>query len=481
MLLLLTLTVAAQENSETQTLVIGSLVEGAIDDETPRVVYQMAGSRGAVVRFRLTAIDGDLDPVLTVFQEDGEILFRRDDTLGSRDVESTLTFTENGLLYIVVGRFGYSLGTTSGAYELSIERIGVLSEQGTNLQYGIPITSTITNTQPQIYYTFQADAGDIVTIEMVRSSGTLDPLLQVVDSNRFLIAENDDASGDTRNSRIENLTIQASGTYIIVATRYGEATGESVGSFVLIVGEGPNSGLGNNRQSPQVIFMNQTITAELTDEQYQRYYQFTAERDQIISITMNRASSPGQLDTYLILANAGFQPLVENDDSGGGMNSRITQFRIPADGQYNIIATRFERETGTTFGEFTLTLEDNGFAFAGIAEDIPRLLYGTTLQDTITNEDTESLYVFWGNAGDIVTINMDRTSGDLDAVLELLDENQVRMLRDDAGAEQSASIERYTLTYMGVHFIRATRYDGTGRSATTTGNFNLSLARILGN
>jgi hypothetical protein len=480
MLLLLTLTVAAQENSETPTLTIGSFVEGEIDDETPRVVYELEGSRGAVVRFRLTATDGDLDPVLTVFEADGEILFRRDDTAGSRDVESTLTFTENGLFYIVVGRFGYSLGTTSGTYELSIERIGVLSEQGTNLQYGIPITATITNTQPQLYYTFQADAGDIVTIEMVRASGSLDPLLQIVDSNRFLVAENDDANGTTQNSHIENLVIPLSGTYIVVATRYGESTGESVGSFVLIVGEGPNSGLGNNRQAPQVIFMNQTVTGELNDDQYQRYYQFTAERDQIISITMDRASAPGLLDTYLILANAGFETLIENDDSAGSMNSRILNFRIPADGQYNIIATRFERETGETSGSFRLTLQDNGFAFDAVSEDIPRIIYGTTLQDAITNEDSESFYVFWGSAGDVVTINMDRTSGDLDAVLELLDENELRMLRDDdSGADQNASIERYTLTYTGLHYIRATRYDGSGRSSTTTGNFNLSLTRIL--
>lgn len=481
-LLLLTLTSAAQENIESETLVVGSIAQGRIDDTTPRVVYRMDGSRGMVVRFVLAATDGDLDPVLTIFTADGDVLFRRDDTQGNRNVEATFTFEDNGLVYIVIGRFGYSLGSTSGDYELSIERIGVLSQQGTNLQYGIPVTDTITNTQPQIYYTFQANAGDILTIEMVRSSGTLDPVLQIVDSNRFLIAENDDADGDTRNSRIENLIIQETGTYIIVATRYGESTGESVGSFVLIIGEGANSGLGNNRQSPQVIFLNQTIQAEITEEQYQRYYQFTAERDQIVTITLDRASFRGQLDAYLILTNAGYLSLIENDDGGSGTNARIASFRIPATGQYNIIATRFGRSEGDSHGEFNLTLQDNGFAFDGVVSDIPRLLYGTTLQDVISDNDSDSLYVFWGTIGDIVTISMDKTTGDLDAVLELLDNNQVRMLRDDdSGANQNARIERYILTYTGVHFIRASRYEGSGRPTNTTGGFNLSLSRILNN
>ncbi|MDQ7027101.1 MAG: PPC domain-containing protein [Anaerolineae bacterium] len=481
-LLLLTLTSAAQENIEAETLVVGSIIQGRIDDATPRVVYRMEGSRGLVVRFTLEASDGNLDPVLTIFTANGDVLFRRDDTQGSRNVETTLTFEENGLVYLVIGRFGYSLGSTSGDYELSIERIGVLSQQGTNLQYGIPITDTITNTQPQIYYTFQANAGDILTIEMVRSSGTLDPMLQIVDSNRFLIVENDDADGDTRNSRIDNLVIPETGTYIIVATRYGEATGESVGSFVLIIGEGANSGLGNNRQSPQVIFLNQTIKAELTEEQFQRYYQFTAERDQIVTITMERARFPGQLDAYLILTNAGYQPLIENDDGGSGTNARIASFRIPATGQYNIIATRFGRSEGDTFGEFNLTLQDNGFAFDDVESNIPRLLYGTTVQDVINDDDSESLYVFWGTIGDVVTISMDKSTGDLDAVLELLDNNQVRMLRDDdSGANQNARIEHYILTYTGVHYIRASRYEGSGRPTNTTGDFNLSLTRILNN
>jgi hypothetical protein len=110
------------------------------------------------------------------------------------------------------------------------------------------------------------------------------------------------------------------------------------------------------------------------------------------------------------------------------------------------------------------------------------LLYGTTLQDTITEEDSESFYAFWGTAGDIVTVTMDRTTGNLDPVLELLDDDEVRMLRDDdSGANQNAAIERYTLTYTGVHYIRAARYEGSGRESNTTGGFNLSLVRILNN
>ena len=43
---------------------------------------------------------------------------------------------------------------------------------------------------------------------MVRSSGTLDPFLRVVDGDRFVIAENDDHHSETRNARIDALIIE---------------------------------------------------------------------------------------------------------------------------------------------------------------------------------------------------------------------------------------------------------------------------------
>src|SRR5687768_17988857 len=51
------------------------------------------------------------------------------------------------------------------SFELTLERVGVISEQGTNLIYDVPIINAITSTQPQVYYTFQAEAGVIINID----------------------------------------------------------------------------------------------------------------------------------------------------------------------------------------------------------------------------------------------------------------------------------------------------------------------------
>ncbi len=469
----------AQDEPDPIPLTPGTLITGTIDDSQPRMVYTLQGSRGEVVRIRLTTTSGTLDPVLAIFNEAGEVIYQRDDSAGSRNIDTTLTIQENGVHALVVGRFGYAVGATSGEYELSLERVGIQSSEGSNLQYGIPVTNSITNAQSQIFYTFQASQGDILNIEMSRSSGNLDPVLQVVDAERFLVAENDDFSGSTRNARIENLLIEEGGTYIVVATRYGGESGTTVGNFVLTVEEARNSGLGNSAQAPATILLNQTVQGTITDSLPQRYYQFSGTRNQIITVTMERASPPGQLDAYIILANAGFQSLIENDDGGGGQNARIARFRLPADGIYYVIATRFERDEGTTTGEYRLTLQSQGFAFQDVPSEIPRLEYGQQILAEVTDDAPSAQYVFWGTEGDQVRIAMDRSGGDLNPFLELLDADGLRIvLDDDSGASQNAQIDAFTLPYTGVYYIRASRYEGSASPSTTTGSYTLSLVRV---
>ena len=67
-------------------------------------------------------------------------------------------------------------------------------------------------------------------------------------------------------------------------------------------------------------------------------------------------TSPDQkaLDPYLRLQDAAGKQLAFDDDSGGGLNARIT-FRAPATGTYRIVATSF---ANAGRGEFTLMVRE---------------------------------------------------------------------------------------------------------------------------
>lgn len=448
-------------------------IRGQLDDANPRDVYFLDGLRGEVIGFELSAISGDLDPVLSIFDETGELALWQDDSTGGLGAQTDLTIARTGRYFIIVGRFGYQLGNSIGEYTLRLNRKGVLSERGSTLRYGDSVIGTISDVSPEVYYTFQARQGDILTISMLRSSGTLDPYLQVVDGERFVIAQNDDQTGaDTRNARIDALIIASSGTYIIVATRYDN----SAGSFVLTLEETADSGSGSTRLAPLSLAYGESATGSLNNQQFARYYSFTAEAGDLVTVDLERGGS-GDLDATVMLADIDFQSLIEDDDSGEGQNARIADYRIPADGRYHIIATRYEGATGATSGEYRLALDRLDNPFADLPPDTATLNYGTSVTGKISADNPEDLYVFYGRAGEVVSISMTRVDGNLDAFLELLNNAQeVVAGNDDGGNNQNALIANYSLPTTGMYTIRARRFSGSEGNPNTVGAYVLVLA-----
>lgn len=482
-LLVLSVPLRAQDATPTLSpdsgIAYGSKLTGTLNNKNPRTVFSFDGTRCEVISIHLKATSGDLDPVLSIFDSSGQALLSRDDTPGSADVMvESFSIPRTDRYYVVVGRFGYDLGTTSGDFELDIERIGVAPDSGCMLRYGDSVTNTITNLEPQFYYSFRAERGDILSITMQRTSGNLDAYLQVVNSQAYVIADNDDAAGgNSFDAQISSLVIPESGTYAIVASRYGQATGTSTGSFVLTLEEASNSGLGNSAPAAFPLQSGEPIEDSITDQQSAKYYTFKALHNDVITVTMDK--STGRLDPYLVLENAGQQELAFNDDSGGTKNARIDQYLIPADGLYYIIATRADRDQGTSIGGYKLQFTNAGDAFQNVPPDVVRISYGTTLTGTIDDGTPQLLFAFWGVEDDVVTASLNRADGDLDPVLSILNSDQRPLVsNDDANQDtQNSRIERYKIPVTGVYYLLATRYSGTKGNTHTHGSFIAVLAR----
>ncbi len=481
LLCLLVLPAAAQE--EESLLIYGSTVGGRLDNQTPRQVHVFNGLRGEVVALDLEITGGDLDPVVTIFDSQQNVIVMLDDSSGNRVPQIPALRLPNSDRYsVAVGRFGFELGTTAGSYELSLERVGVSSASGSMLRYGDQVINSIGDMEPQLYYSFRAERGDIVNVRMRRVSGDLDPYLQVVDSEAFVVADNDDTLGAATpfDSTVEGLIIEEDGTYVIVASRYGQAAGTSSGNFVLILEEADNSGLGNTPQTAVLLRPGETIDGELNNRQFSKYYRFEAQADDIISVRMSRGAA-GALDSFVVLADAGLTELVSDDDSGGGQNALIDQYRIPNTGTYYIIATRFDRENGQTSGAFRLELQSFGNAFDEIPEGVERIGYGVTVTGRIDSETPERLYAFWGIEGDTITVSMNRGDGNLDSIVSVLNSDQRPIVSDDdSGGGQNARINEYRIPVTGTYYIRATRYSGETGDPNTEGSFVLVLARRAG-
>ncbi|MCY4105120.1 MAG: DVUA0089 family protein [Chloroflexi bacterium] len=95
-------------------------------------------------------------------------------------------------------------------------------------------TGTLLAEQPYQIYSFEGRTGQVVTINMAATAGTLDTLLYLIDPNGFVLGDNDDAIvGETTDSLIGDIVLPQDGTYLVIATRYGIQFGGTEGPYQL--------------------------------------------------------------------------------------------------------------------------------------------------------------------------------------------------------------------------------------------------------
>jgi hypothetical protein len=456
----------------------GVHVNGTVNDASPRTVYQFTGLRGDVIAIDLSVTSGSLDPMLTLMDGQGTVIALSDDAAaagrGSRDLHlDSLHLPRSDQYSLVVGRFGYGLGTTSGGYTLAVDRIGVSSESGSALRYGDSVYNTITDSTPQVYYAFRAARGDVISVRMQRASGDLDPALMIVNSKSQIVADNDDSPG-TLDAAINGFIIREDGVFVIIASRFGEAAGRSKGSFVLTLGSGVESGLGKSIDLAFPLLSGVPVAGEITNSRTTVYYSFDGKRDDVVSIRMSRPS--GALDSYLALLDPTKRQIASDDDGGGGQDALINSVALPMDGTYIIAASRFTGDSTATVGAYTLSLTMSGNAYANVQNNVTRLEIPASVQGAITSAAPQVVYAVVARAGDSLTITMDRVGGNLDSRVVILDVNQRQLASDDDGGGKQNSLLRFKVPSTGVYYLVATRFSGTDGDPNTTGTYTLTLA-----
>jgi thermolysin len=202
-------------------------------------------------------------------------------------------------------------------------------------------------------------------------------------------------------------------------------------------------------------------------------YSFSGTAGQQIAVSM----SSSVFDTYLYLANSSNQTVGEDDDGGGGTNSRIPAtsgfVTLPATGTYTIYATSY---AANSLGTYSLTLSSGGGSCPATAISVGQTINGSlTTSDCIytgTNKYVD-LYSFNGSAGQRVGVSMNSSS--FDTYLYLLDSsNQIIGEDDDGGGGTNSRIPAttgfVTLPATGSYKIHATSF-----SAGTTGAYTITL------
>lgn len=446
---------AQPDSAGTTPIDYGATVTGRLDGRTPAAVYTFDGLRGEYLRLSLIVTRGDLDATLALFGPSGDLVIQRDEGPDPRALTVQLRLTGSGAHRLIVARFGHGLGSTAGDYTLTIDRVGVSAESGSALRFGDTVANSINDSQPEVYYSFRARRGDLVSLAMRRDAGTLDPLVRIVDANRRILIEIDDTDSSA-DARIERWLVPEDAQYLIVATRYNGS-----GTFLLSLNRVPESALGNSPESAIRLFDARPDEREITAERAQIWYLFEARADDLITLSLNRTG--GNLDPFLVLLDSNLTELAAVDDivDGQQRDSLISGYRIPSDGLYFAIATRFERQAGTTIGRYRLSLTREGNAFDTVDPKIERITYNASVGGVLNAAITERRYAFYGNGGDTITAVVNRVDGDLAPTLRLIDEMGGTILEGNAAAA-NAVIPRITLPQSGLYTLVIGRTSGAG-------------------
>lgn len=363
-------------NPDTNELTYGANTTGQISDSEYEVLYTFNGTAGDVVTITMTAVDEEsLDPLLTVLGPNGDIVASNDDIdLGGGNYNSAITdFTlpETGTYTIVATRYAGEDGTSGGEFTLTLTGNGtnVIVEPPTSgeaIVYNETITGIIDNNTSEIAYTFEGTAGDVITIDMhvANSFDTLDTFIILLGPDGQELASNDDVDLATTNSAITDFTLPSTGTYTVIATRFEGEDGLSAGQFVLTVSDGsavvttpPTTDGGT---AANALAYGDVATGTINDSNLDDRYVFTGNADDIVTIRME--ATDGDLDTYVSILNENGVEIAFNDDDfgiGGSKDSAILSFKLPTNGTYTIVATRYGVYYGSTSGGYELTLTIN--------------------------------------------------------------------------------------------------------------------------
>jgi len=238
-----------------------------------------------------------------------------------------------------------------------------------------------------------------------------------------------------------------------------------IGAAVLL------AGCGGSRVHPVrsgTIAMNSEVTgtltrndARLTDGSVYQAWSFYGTQGQMVQIDVMSDA----FDAFCILQGPAGNEIARDDDSGDGLNARV-RVALPVSGQYRIIANTYRRDH---YGAYRVRLASSGAApvvsqpgagGAVSAGVVGQVLRGQTVQGRLTSGDAKladntfyQAWTFYGQAGEMVTLDVMSTEFDAYAVIQ--DGNGNVLARDDdSGGNLNARIT-FTLPYTGTYRLLA--------------------------
>lgn len=379
----------------------------------------------------------------------------------------------------------------------------------------IPAEGILTSGYYYQSYTFDGFANDIITISMDATSGSLDTLLLLLDSQGNIVDSNDDRAQGATDAQIANFRLFTDDAYTIIATRYGKNVGGTEGGYQLLL-TGPSGDLpqevldlGLPRGSIEISLTWNTdadLQLLVRDPRGESVYvdSLSVASGGVLAASGNvncvpSATTPvsyiywpeGTLTPGLYEVQVVYQNQC-NDTRSVNFNLTIrvdgqtvfaeTMNPTPDEWYVTSFVLDVNRNVAMSNGGFIGTRQRLNSLVIDYLPELPsavRIEPGQTVNGSITPDNKFDLYTFEAEAGDVVTISITRSAGNLDTTLFLLDSNGSQLTFNDdvvAGENTNSLINEFPVPQDGEYIIIATHFGL--EYGGTTGTYNLSFSRL---
>lgn len=302
-----------------------------------RFAYYVIGSQqGDFVRIELNTTSGDLNADVQLFNQSLQSVSRLSQSNPSQKIIFA-AIPQTGWYLIQV-----TLQSGSGSFSLLPSLVS-----DTLLTENTPVEARFDESTESLFFVLNAAINERIFVNLsIREGENILSTLRIEDING---TELDTSVSPGTQNRL-SITIPRSGPYIVEVRNTG--TGRR-GLFSLQL---RRTAVDVNKLDIDSAEYNQNYINFISPGNAIRYYRFSGKAGERVTIRMI-ADTGNQLDPYLILADAAFNELIFSDNVAASRNAQISQFRLPSDGDYYILASRAGlADRGTTVGSFTLEI-----------------------------------------------------------------------------------------------------------------------------
>lgn len=309
----------------------------------------------------------------------------------------------------------------------------------TSLSCGQIKSDSLSATGEKDSFTFTPTVNDKIAVQVVPTSGGIDPYIELYDSAGSSVGSNFDTSS---KYVIFNTTISAAGAYKIVVSDYGnDETGNYTVTWQKV----------NDPCNVTSISCGQTVSGSLSVAGEQDFFSYTANSDENIIIYLVRTS--GNMDPYLELYDTTGSVAASNyDTSGSSVSLNITG------GNYKIAVSDYGKDETGNYAITWINLKNPC--------NVTTLNCGEAASGALSSAAEFDFYSFDASANEKITIHLVRSSGNMDPYLELYDSTGTRTAFNYTTSGNEAIIDT-TIATSGSYTIMVSDYgmDETGNYA----------------